>query len=342
MSVDAQVMRGESDRLMFNENSLKKKTFMIFLVFAPFFVPVLLWMLASKGLYVTKFSVVLFWIMYLITGLGVTVVYHRQLTHKSFKFTTKTARFLGVSAACMAIEGPPTAWVTTHIQHHDTSDTEDDPHSPHFRLGVGAMPTIRGLIWAHFGWIIVGTPIKAKYMPRGFARDKTVRWCDKNYLWFLLASYAIPTLLGYAYGGLHEALMCFLVAGVLRVAWVQHVTWCVNSLGHVYGSRPFEKEGSDQSCDLPFVYPVREWLNPFKLIMSVMGYALAILSLGELYHAGHHRFAWSAKHALIYRWHADVSWFVICALASFKVIDKESIRVPNAEDIAHVMVEAAV
>ncbi|MDQ4049823.1 MAG: acyl-CoA desaturase, partial [Actinomycetota bacterium] len=99
-------------------------------------------------------DLVVFGIVYIVTGLGITVGFHRLLTHRAFK-TKPWVR--GVLAACgsAAIEGPVTAWVADHRKHHAFSDQHGDPHSPHVDHGVGWRGALRGLAHAHVGWLFI-------------------------------------------------------------------------------------------------------------------------------------------------------------------------------------------
>ena len=105
---------------------------------------VLLW---NKAVGVTDLAILVF--MYCITGLGITVGYHRLLTHRAFQ-TSKPVEYAFAIAGCMAVEGPPIAWVADHRLHHANTDVEGDPHSPHVGHGSG----LKGLWHAHSGWLM--------------------------------------------------------------------------------------------------------------------------------------------------------------------------------------------
>ena len=99
-------------------------------------------------------DVVVFLILYAITGLGITVGFHRLLTHRSFK-TKRWVRATFAASGSAAIEGPVISWVADHRKHHAYADREGDPHSPHVDHGVGWRGALRGLAHAHVGWLFM-------------------------------------------------------------------------------------------------------------------------------------------------------------------------------------------
>src|SRR5919199_1362167 len=165
-------------------------------------------------------DIVVFAIMYVITGLGVTVGFHRLFTHRSFK-TGPTVRAVLAVLGSAAIEGPVIAWVADHRKHHTFSDKPGDPHSPHVDHGVGLRGALRGLAHAHVGWLFIHTQrgLKTRY-----ARD-------------LLAA---PFLLGWAItGSVVGGLTGLLWGGAVRMLVVHHATYSINSLCHFFGRRRF-------------------------------------------------------------------------------------------------------
>ncbi|MEA2220058.1 MAG: hypothetical protein QOJ35_2684, partial [Solirubrobacteraceae bacterium] len=127
-------------------------------------------------------------LMYCITGFGITVGYHRLLTHRAFQ-TSKPVEYAFAIAGCMALEGPPIAWVADHRLHHAHTDEEGDPHSPHVGHGSG----LRGLWHAHSGWLTKtqGSAEFRKYA-RDLTEDKGMRWISRNFLAFVGLGLLIP------------------------------------------------------------------------------------------------------------------------------------------------------
>ena len=236
-------------------------------------------------------DLVVFLIVYAMTGLGVTVGFHRLLTHRSFKTGPRTRGVLTVLGT-MAIEGPVISWVADHRKHHAFADEEGDPHSPHVGHGGGVRGMLRGLFHAHMGWLFIHTQrgSKERYAP-DLLKDPVVRWADRTFLLWVAVGLLIPFLLGFALGGtLTAGLTGLLWGGLVRMFVVHHVTYSINSLCHVFGRRPFDT--GDESRNLA-------WLAPF--------------TFGESWHNNHHAFPTSAVHGLR-RHQLDLSAWVIGAL----------------------------
>jgi stearoyl-CoA desaturase (delta-9 desaturase) len=236
-------------------------------------------------------DLIVFAILYLTTALGITVGFHRLLTHRSFKTTAPIRALLAILGSA-AIEGPVIAWVADHRKHHAFSDRPGDPHSPHVDHGVGWVGALRGLLHAHVGWIFIHTQrgLKARYAP-DLQRDRIVSFVDRTFLLWAVAGLGVAFGLGVAIGGSVVAgLTALLWGGAVRVFFVHHVTYSINSLCHFFGRRNFDTP--DESRNLA-------WLAPF--------------SLGEAWHNNHHAFPTSAVHGLG-RWQLDPSALVITAL----------------------------
>ena len=236
-------------------------------------------------------DLVVFLIVYMVTGLGITVGFHRLLTHRAFK-TKPWVR--GVLAACgsAAIEGPVTAWVADHRKHHAFSDHHGDPHSPHVDHGVGWRGALRGLAHAHVGWLFVHTQrgSKERYAP-DLLKDPVIRFVDRTFVLWVAVGLLVPFALGWAIGGtLAAGLSGLLWGGAVRILVLHHMTYSINSLCHFFGRRRFPTD--DQSRNL-------FWLAP--------------LTFGESWHNNHHAFPTSARHGLR-PWELDISALLIRGL----------------------------
>jgi stearoyl-CoA desaturase (delta-9 desaturase) len=232
-----------------------------------------------------------FLLLYVLTGLGVTVGFHRLFTHRAFK-TTRWVRAVLAILGSAAIEGPVISWVADHRKHHAFSDRAGDPHSPHVDHGQGWGGAVRGLVHAHVGWLFVHTHRgrRERYAPDLLA-DPVVSWVDRTFLIWALGGLLAAFGLGWLFGGrLHDALTGLLWGGAVRMLVLHHVTYSINSLCHFFGRRRFDTE--DESRNLA-------WLAP--------------LSFGEAWHNNHHAFPTSAEHGLS-RSEVDVSALVIGAL----------------------------
>jgi stearoyl-CoA desaturase (Delta-9 desaturase) len=246
--------------------------------------------------------------MYLITGLGVTIGYHRLYTHKSFATRGPIAAFFAICGS-MAAQGPIVWWAATHRKHHQHSDHEHDPHSPHAGRAPGVIGAVRGFLHAHMGWLFHDlTPDMQRYVPDLLA-DKTTMRIHRMFPLLVVIGFAIPAVIG----GLVTmswmgALLGFLWGGIVRMFLLHHVTWSVNSVCHIWGAK--EYHSGDESRNNP-----------------VMG----ILALGEGWHNNHHAFPASARHGLKW-WQFDLSWVIIRTLERVGLAKK--VRLPAEERLA--------
>ena len=244
------------------------------------------WQTWASALNPSDFAV--FAVMYLATGMGVTVGFHRLLTHRSFR-TKPWVRATFAILGSAAIEGPVISWVADHRKHHAFSDQEGDPHSPHAEFGGGFRGALRGLAHAHVGWLFVHTQRanKERYAP-DLMKDPQIQFVERTFLLWVFAGLAVPFALGGVIGGSwHAAWTGLLWGGLIRVLVLHHVTYSINSLCHFFGRRRFDT--GDESRNLA-------WLAP--------------LSLGEAWHNNHHAFPTSASHGLR-RWEVDFSALLI-------------------------------
>jgi stearoyl-CoA desaturase (Delta-9 desaturase) len=230
-------------------------------------------------------------VMYVLTAGGITVGYHRLLTHRSFQ-TGKPLEYGFAALGSMAVQGPVIAWVADHRKHHAHTDEEGDPHSPHVGRGSGLGGVLRGLWHAHMGWLFSehGRADWKRYAPDLY-EDPGMRFLNRHFVALVIASLLIPALAGFAIAGtVGGALTALLWGGLVRLFLVHHVTWSVNSICHFLGTRRFETD--DESKNVIW---------------------LALPSLGESWHHNHHAFPRSAVHGLR-RWELDPSALVITAM----------------------------
>jgi stearoyl-CoA desaturase (Delta-9 desaturase) len=226
-----------------------------------------------------------------VTAAGITVGFHRMLTHRSFR-THKPTEYLFAMIGSMAVQGSVIAWVADHRKHHAHTDVEGDPHSPHVGHGDGLGGVLGGLWHAHTGWLLSeqGRADWKRYAPDLY-EDQGMRRINRYFVPLVVLGLAIPTLAGYLLTGtLLGAATGLLWGGLVRIFFVHHVTWSVNSVCHFLGSRRFQVE--DQSTNV---------------------FWLALPSLGESWHHNHHAFPRSAVHGLR-RWELDPSALLIAAM----------------------------
>lgn len=228
-------------------------------------------------------------VMYLVSGHGVTVGYHRLFTHRSFRAATPVRIALAVTGS-MALQGRVTRWVADHRKHHRFSDRPGDPHSP-WRYGKSVMGLACGMLYAHVGWIIDAVHAdEREYAPDLLADPRIARVCRLYPVWV-----AVSVLLPPLAGGLLTlswlgAVTAFFWATIVRVGLFHHVTWSINSVCHVAGRKPFRSR--DHAGNV-------WWLS--------------LLSNGESWHNMHHADPTCARHGAL-RGQADSSARVIWAL----------------------------
>jgi stearoyl-CoA desaturase (Delta-9 desaturase) len=236
-------------------------------------------------------------VMYMGTAIGITVGFHRLLTHRAFQ-THKWMRYTLAVLGEMAVQGPVIDWVADHRKHHTFTDEDGDPHSPHAGQGSGIGGMAKGLWHAHTGWLFSthGQASSKRFAP-DLLEDRGMRRINKAFPLIALYSLAIPFLLGLGLSGgsLMAGLSALLWGGLVRIFFVHHVTWSINSICHFFGSRRFELE--DRSTNV---------------------FWLALPSLGEAWHHNHHAFPRSAFHGLRW-WELDPSGWLILGMAKMRL-----------------------
>src|SRR5215469_11161245 len=220
-------------------------------------------------------DVILALIFYWVSGLGITVGYHRYFTHGSFKAKTGLRVALAI-AGSLAIEGPILNWVADHRRHHKYSDREGDPHSP-WRFGDDWKALAKGLAWAHMGWLFDGNHTsQQKFCPDLLADKKISRISALFPVWVAVTLLA-PALIGGVWSWSWQgAVTAFFWASLVRVAFLHHVTWSINSICHTFGKEEFEVRDKSRNVN---------WL--------------AILSFGESWHNLHHSDPTCARHGAL-------------------------------------------
>jgi stearoyl-CoA desaturase (delta-9 desaturase) len=248
------------------------------------------------GTWVSTTDLVILGVGYVLTCLGISIGYHRYFTHRSFKTSRPLVLVMGILGS-MALEGRVITWVADHRQHHSFSDREGDPHSPHLHAD-GLAGTLKGLFHAHMGWFFLDdhNADKDKYA-KDLLSDRVIRFVDRTFAYSVIASFALPFLAGWLITGrLGGGLTALLWGGAVRIFLLHHVTFSVNSICHFIGRRDFKTK--DESRNV--------WW-------------LALFSLGESWHNGHHAFPSSAAHGLK-RWQFDATASLITVLERFGLV----------------------
>jgi len=240
---------------------------------------------------------------YVIFGLGVTMGLHRYFTHSSFKAHRIVRTTLAI-AALLALQGRIREWVANHLVHHRFSDTEHDLHSPNLSREIW-----RGFWHAHVGWMCKGHLVNEEdWLPMRLREDRTIIVLDRLFLLWVFLSLSIAPMIGWYWTRTwHGMWTAFVWGSLVRMFLVHHITWGINSICHMYGSRPF------RTGDL-----------------STNNRLFGIIGLGEGYHRSHHRFPSSAKHGLL-KGHLDLTW--CCIWLGWMVGFIEDPIVPSAKQI---------
>jgi len=225
--------------------------------------------------YFTREAFVAFLGGYVVSAMGITVSYHRQLAHRSFK-TPKWLEYVLAYGGVLALQGHPINWVSTHRYHHGATETEKDVHSPQ-----------DGFWWSHIGWLVdkEGTWMRSN---KENASELSRQWFYRHLQrFYVVHAIVLPSVVAWAAGGLPLLLWGFFA----RVVWTWHVTWCVNSVSHVWG--------------------FKDWNTPDN---SMNNWLVGILAFGEGWHNNHHAFETSCRHGLRW-WQLDVTWYFIKILS---------------------------
>jgi stearoyl-CoA desaturase (delta-9 desaturase) len=225
---------------------------------------------------------------YYVSGLGISMGFHRYFTHGSFKATTGFRVALAI-AGTLAVEGPVLTWVADHRRHHKYSDREGDPHSP-WRFGDDWRALTKGLAWAHIGWMFDGNHTSQEKFCPDLLADKKIARISALFPALVAFSLLAPALIGglwsWSWAG---ALTAFFWGSLVRIAFLHHVTWSINSICHTFGKEEFEVRDKSRNVN---------WL--------------AILSFGESWHNLHHSDPTCARHGAL-RGQIDIAarliWF---------------------------------
>ncbi len=224
--------------------------------------------------------------MYLATGLGITIGYHRLFTHRAFATSRVVQATLAVLGS-MAVEGPLLRWVAFHRSHHQHSDRTHDPHSPHTH-GAGFRNLMRGFWRAHAGWFFQRYPHRMEDYAADLRADRLLRILSRLFPLWVALGLLIPTVVaGLVTRSWSGALLGLLWGGLVRICLVHHITWSINSVCHIWGAQPFKTHDHSRN----------------NVIFGVFAF-------GEGWHNNHHAFPTSARHGLRW-WQLDTSYLVI-------------------------------
>ncbi|UCE64124.1 MAG: fatty acid desaturase [Nitrospirota bacterium] len=201
------------------------------------------------------FDWTMFFLLYIVSGLGITVGYHRLMAHRSFKCPNWVKGGLLIAGG-MALQNSALKWAADHVRHHARCDKEEDPYN-----------AMLGFWYSHCGWLFWRDPYRSEKYATRLKQDPLVMWQHRHYYAIVIGGLALPLVLGFLYDGWLGGLSCFLLAGLGRTFFVLNSTFFINSICHLWGSQPHGT--SDSSRD--------SWV-------------VSVLTFGEGYHNYHHMY----------------------------------------------------
>ena len=248
-------------------------------------VGIAMWLLWGRGM--SGVDAAIFGGTYAVTGLGISSGFHRLFAHKGYQ-ASKPVRIGLAVAGSMAIEMGVVDWVATHRRHHAFSDKPGDPHSPHLQAEEGYKGLLKGLWYAHMGWLFSDDRTSAERWAPDLLKDKPINAINRQFPFWVAMSFVLPTLLGLAITrSLTGMVTAFVWGGLVRIFLLHHVTFSINSVCHFFGTRP---------------YDTRE--------KSTNNWLLSIASFGESWHNNHHAFPSSAIFGRRF-WQVDLGGILI-------------------------------
>jgi stearoyl-CoA desaturase (Delta-9 desaturase) len=247
-----------------------------------------------------------FWLflsMYFLTIIGISVGFHRLLTHRSFQ----TGRFLRATLAIlgsMAALGPVILWCSNHRRHHIHSEKPEDPHSPYIHRDEILDGKWKGFWHSHIGWLFNGSVTNSVVFSKELLRDPVINFVNKHYMVWVFLGLLIPAILGGCLGGTWMyAFHGFIWGGLVRMALVQNVNWCVGSICHMIGTKPLKTNEESRNI-----------------------FWLAVPFIGESWHNNHHAFPDSAITGFEW-WQIDISGWLIQGMKAVGLV--WDVRVPT-------------
>jgi stearoyl-CoA desaturase (Delta-9 desaturase) len=245
---------------------------------------------------------------HLLTTLGITLGFHRMLTHRGMSAPAAVRSILAILGT-MAMQGPVLKWCAEHRRHHAYADRVGDPHSPHLQEGSGVRATLQGLWFAHVGWMFEPIRTDPDEWAPDLVGDPVLRVVDRLYLPIIVASLGLPAVIGWAVTGTAAgSLRAFVWGGLVRILVQLHTTWSINSICHVFGARTYDSR--DRATNV-------WWLS--------------VLSLGESWHNNHHAFPSSARHGLD-RFQLDPTAAVIDVMERLRLVTDVRRATPRQRD----------
>jgi len=277
------------------DSAKRRQQFVAFMVVAPPLAGTFLALFLAIRNGIGYVELTTFATMYLICMLGITIGFHRYFAHKSFE-TSRAFSMVLASLGSMAAQGPLMFWVSTHRSHHAYSDQQGDPHSPNLH-GDGVKGLFHGWWHAHIGWMFSGSIAEWSHFARDVMRDRGYFRINQQYFYWVYLGLFIPTIMGGVMTqSWYGAWLGFLWGGPVRICLVNQASWCVGSVCHMFGTRPFETH--DHSAN---------------------NHLVAVLAFGEGLQNNHHAFPSSYSHRVRW-WEPDLSATVLLVLRALGLV----------------------
>lgn len=253
------------------------------------------WLVATRR--VDAWCVMCALVMWLLSGMGITVGYHRLFTHRAFE-TGPMGKTMLAALGGLAFQGPVFYWASLHRRHHELSDQNGDPHSPWID-GERELDGLRGFLHAHLFWMYRHPiPNPLSYIP-DLMNDRLVARLNRMYLGFAIAGLLMPALAGFLIEGTwFGAGKGLLWGGLIRLFISGHLIWSINSVSHMLGRRDYQTH--DESRNVAW---------------------LAIPTLGESWHNTHHASPSSASFSDRW-WRIDLGGLLVSLLESLGLVWK--------------------
>jgi stearoyl-CoA desaturase (delta-9 desaturase) len=231
-------------------------------------------------------DIVIALVFYVISGIGISMGFHRYFTHSSFK-AVRGLKIAMAIAGSLAIEGEVLVWVADHRRHHKYSDKEGDPHSP-WRFGNDWKALTKGLAFAHVGWLFSSDHTSQEKFVPDLLADPDIRAVSRWFPGLVAVTLLAPALIGGLWSmSWAGALTAFFWASLVRICLLHHTTWSINSVCHTFGNEDFDVRDKSRNV---------AWL--------------AIPSFGESWHNLHHSDPTCARHGAL-KGQIDISARVI-------------------------------
>jgi stearoyl-CoA desaturase (Delta-9 desaturase) len=245
--------------------------------------------------------------MYLFCMLGITIGFHRYFAHRSFD-TSPTFEYVLAAIGSMASQGPLLFWVSTHRSHHAYSDQAGDPHSPNLH-GSGWQGLLHGWWHSHIGWMFSRQMAAWNHFSHDLMKDRRLFRIHQQYFYWVVVGLALPTMIcGLMTQSLAGAWSGFLWGGLVRMCLVNQASWCVGSVCHMFGTRPFRTD--DHSAN---------------------NHLVAVLTFGEGLQNNHHAFPSAYSHRVAFG-EPDLSATVLYLLSKLGLV--WNLKFPSTKVVA--------